>query len=241
MKKITLLVLVLFTSICAKAQCEAVAFNFGNNSVIPPYNVVGDVTITLNQDNTITLDLANNFMTASGPDIRAFLVNPDGLTDQELLQVPLSSLENFQFGLVGSDAINQNGAKSFTVDIPSDIDISEYTKIYFYCLEFEQFWDFGTFNAFSEVNCSILSTSQNSLGSIAFSPNPTTNVVRFLSPSTESLTVSIYDAIGKKVQEVLEVSEGANELDLSTLKSGIYYAIIENIAGQVEVRQIIKQ
>ena len=74
MKKIVLFLLIAFSIININGQCTADLSGFGNNPDTASYNVTGDVSITLNTNNTITLNLASNFSTAAGPDVRAYLV-----------------------------------------------------------------------------------------------------------------------------------------------------------------------
>ena len=131
------------------AQCTQAVFGFGNNTSIPMYNVSGNVEVVLNTNQTVTLNLASNFMTANGPDVRAYLINPNGLSDAQLKTSPIANLQRIMFGIVSSSGIPANGAKTFTVPIPTGINITQYTKVMLYCLNFNQFWDFGTFNAFT--------------------------------------------------------------------------------------------
>ncbi len=84
MQKILLFIVSLITSFLGYSQCTTSASNFGNNTNTPSYNVSGDVSVTLNADNTVTLDLGANFQTADGPDIRAYLVNSNGLSNTQL-------------------------------------------------------------------------------------------------------------------------------------------------------------
>lgn len=240
MKNFTTLLFLFISISYINAQCLQVAGDFGNNLNVPMYNIEGDVTITLNTDNTITLDLGANFMTAAGPDIRAFLVNPGILTDAQLVNTPIGSLENFQFGLVGSDTVNQNGAKSFTVPVPNGIDISQYNKIFFYCLQFDQFWDFGTFEAFSDTNCGILSVEDQLLESITFSPNPAQEIITINNPQLAPVSISIFNTLGQKSVALRDVQNTSQTLDISSLSSGLY--IIEMTLGaQRTMQKLIKQ
>jgi len=68
MKKITLLLICLFTAIIVEAQCTQTANSFGNNTV-PGYDVRGNVDVVLNPNNTVTVNLGSNFSTAFGPDV----------------------------------------------------------------------------------------------------------------------------------------------------------------------------
>ncbi|RMZ50481.1 T9SS C-terminal target domain-containing protein [Flavobacteriaceae bacterium PRS1] len=75
------------------SQCIESVTNFGNNTV-PAYQITGDVTVTLNANDTFTLDLGANFNTASGPDVRAYIVKSNGLSDVMLQTAKISDLEN---------------------------------------------------------------------------------------------------------------------------------------------------
>ena len=66
------------------AQCTQNAFGFGNSTNVPSYDVSGNVSVTLNTNNTVTLNLASNFMTANGPDVRAYLVKSNGASNTTL-------------------------------------------------------------------------------------------------------------------------------------------------------------
>ena len=83
--KTTLLTLLLaFSFLQNSAQCTENVNEFGNNTSTQSYNVNGDVNITLNTNNTVTLNLGSNFNTAAGPDVRAYLINSEGKSTSEL-------------------------------------------------------------------------------------------------------------------------------------------------------------
>ena len=83
MKHIQLCLFLFLTYQFSFSQCTTNATNFGNSTDVD-YEVFGDVSVTLNTNNTVSLDLGSNFITAAGPDVRAYLVNSNGLTDSEL-------------------------------------------------------------------------------------------------------------------------------------------------------------
>ena len=240
MKNYLLVCAFMALSISTTAQCFQEVDGFGNNQNIPMYNIMGDVDLTLNTDDTITLELGENFMTAAGPDIRAFLVNSGGLTDQELAQTLIANLENFEFGLVGGGGTNQNGAKTFTVDIPSEVEIRDFDKVFFYCLQFNQFWDFGTFTPFSNDNCAVLGLEDQIFNEISINPNPAIELVTVLNSTNIPLGISVYNMSGQEVISIKNSTLNAQTLDVSSLTSGIYLVSLES-EGNTRTQRLIKQ
>jgi len=222
MKNLLLLCTFSLFSYTSIAQCVETATGFGNNNNIPMYNVTGEVLVTLNPGgDDITLDLGADFMTAAGPDIRAFLINSNGLSNAQLINTPISNLENFEFGLVGSGTTSQNGAKSFTVPVPSGIDLGDYDKVFFYCLQFDQFWDFGSITPFTSANCSILGLESNILETASLYPNPAREVINISGSTIEIEEIRIFDSLGKQVfQQKGNTSESIN---VSNLNNGLYF------------------
>ena len=223
------------------SQCNQMASNFGNNHNIPMYNVTGDVTVILNSDNTIGLNLGANFATASGPDIRAFLVNSNGATNSELRNSTIASLENIELGLVGctSCGISQNGAKSFTVNIPMGNNIEDFDKIFFYCLSFNQLWDFGSFTSFSSTNCSsILSVDDNTLNKILLYPNPAQNTVKISGHIPNLKEVNIYNTLGKTVYK--QKDNFSQNIDVSSLDNGLYIMTLKT-PERIVFNRFVKQ
>ncbi|WP_248724111.1 DM13 domain-containing protein [Seonamhaeicola sp. ML3] len=222
-----LLVLILFSAYqISYSQCSTTATNFGNNTV-GSYEVTGDVTVTYNANNTVTLDLGSNFMTASGPDIRAYLINSNGLSDSALQSTPVTSLINIEFGLVGctgcTPAIPANGAKSFTVAIPNGQDIRDYDKVFFYCLEFNAFWDFGSFTSFSNLNCNLLSINDIELEALVkVYPNPASDKITIDNSTQLPVSVSIFSILGKEILKTENFSISNKKINLSSLKAGVY-------------------
>ncbi|MEM7084700.1 MAG: T9SS type A sorting domain-containing protein [Bacteroidota bacterium] len=239
MKKITALFVLLFITQFSISQCLEAVTDFGNNTVIPMYNVTGTVELTLNGDDTITLDLGADFMTAAGPDIRAFLVNSNGLTDIQLTNTPISALENLEFGLVGSATMNQNGAKSFTIDIPPTTDIQNFDKVFFYCLQFDQFWDFGSYTPYTPATCDlILSTEEINFAAATVWPNPVKDRVQLASSGLDALTVKVYDLLGNIVTDYGRVVHNET-MDVSALNSGLYLIELTTEAGDSKVERLV--
>lgn len=234
MKKIITLAFAILTTGVITAQCTEVATGFGNNTNIPIYNIEGDVSITLNTDNSLTLDLGDNFMTAAGPDIRAFLVNSNGIPDNQLVSTQIGNLENIQFGLVGNlSGVNQNGAKSFTIDVPEDLELENFDKIFFYCLQFDQFWDFGTITPFDPSDCNILNVDTIVTNAFTMTPNPAKDVISINGIETNDAEIRIFDALGNVV--FTDTATRNNNYDLSNFTSGIYLVTV--ISGETQTTQ----
>ncbi|MCB4807025.1 T9SS type A sorting domain-containing protein [Tamlana sp. 62-3] len=69
-------------------------------------------------------------------------------------------------------------------------------------------------------NCAALSLSKNQIEGFDMYPNPTNlGYVNILSASNDTMTVSVFDLLGK---QVLSNTVKNNQLDVSNLKSGIY-------------------
>lgn len=225
----------------ANAQCVETVDGFNNNTSVPMYNISGDVSVTVNLDNTVTLDLADNFMTAEGPDIRAYFVKSNGASDTTLKNTLIANLDNIEFGIVGDNTTPINGAKSFTISIPTNDNIEDYDKIFFYCLTFNQFWDLGTFTSFNTTNCALLSVDENELlNNVSFYPNPTNNQIEISNPKQLTLDINLYNVLGKKVLEANTVSLRNQTINLSSLNSGVYLVEIK-AEGKSTTKKLIKQ
>lgn len=225
------------------AQCEENATSFGNNRAIPAYNVTGDVVIKLKPiDQTITLDLGDNFMTGSGPDVRAFLVNSDGLSNEDLTKTKINELENIFLGLVDNDSnnqTNQNGTKSFTVPIPNGVNIENFDKVFFYCLNFDQFWDFGSYPSFSVANCNVLSIEENTLTKTFLYPNPTKDILHISNSINNIAEIRIFDTKGNLMIRKQKIDYN-DQMDVSTLAAGLYLVELSS-PKQKEVYRLMVQ
>lgn len=241
-KLLLLTTLFITSSYLINAQCNTTAFGAGNNTNIPSYNVSGTIDVTLNTNNTVTLNLGSNFSTAAGPDIRAYFVASNGLSDNELKQTQISALQNFQFGLVGAiGSLSQNGAKTFTVAVPNGVDIKNYDRIFFYCLQFNQFWDFAKIETFSNTNCSVLSINENTISKlIDIYPNPTNGNISISNNKQLNVGIQIYNVIGNKVLETKSSTTKEQTINLTSLKSGVYLVQI-NANGNNITKRLVKQ
>jgi hypothetical protein len=241
--KITLLTLLLaFSFLQNNAQCTENASDFGNNSATQSYNINGDVSITLNTNNTVTLNLGSNFSTAAGPDVRAYLINSEGKPTSELKLISKNNtnaliydqnnlVDNLQFGL-----IKPTGIQDFTIQIPSGKDIKNYDKIFFFCLDFGIFWDLGTFTNFSSTNCSVLDVNNFNINQINIYPNPAKNEIHISNIDAVSTEIRIFNVLGKQVFYQPKITE--KTIDISSFNKGIYIVKLD-VDGKTKTQKLV--
>lgn len=200
------------------AQCSTTAFNFGNN-VVSGYGISGAVDVVLNTNNSVTVNLGTNFRTAFGPDVRIYLVDRGTLTDNQLKMTNnFLSRPRLEIGLV----TRFSGASTYTAAIPSGVNVSNYQTVYFFCLQFNQFWDYGTITPFTTSNCAVLSTdSVVAPSTVKIYPNPVSDILFIENDlNTPIKSIAIYNIQGSKMLEQ-DVSV-LNEINLNLLANGLY-------------------
>lgn len=243
MKTLLLTVFFSFTFLNINSQCTENAGSFGNNTATQSYNISGDVSVTLNTNSTLTIDFANNFSTATGPDVRMYLLKSEGKTLTELKDIAKDSndeltyngalIDNIKFGLIGF-----SGAQSYTETIPNSKDISEYDTIFFFCLEFGAFWDVGSFNAFTSNNCSVLDIDTFAVNQISIYPNPAKNQIQVSNIDAVSAEIRIFNVLGKQVFHQSKITEKG--IDISTFNKGIYLVRID-VDGKSKTQKLVIQ
>jgi hypothetical protein len=215
------------------AQCNENLNGFGNNPSTPAYNISGDVSLTLNTNNTITLNLASNYSTAAGPDVRAFLVASNGISDADLAKTIIADLNHFEIGLT-----QPNGLQTFTVAIPAGKDITQFDKVFFYCLQFDHFWDLGTFNNFTASSCTVLDVDSFAIDKINIYPNPTKDKIQVSNIDGNSTEIRIFNVLGKQVFHQAKISE--KTIDISSFNKGIYVVKID-VDGKSKTQKLVIQ
>jgi Secretion system C-terminal sorting domain/Electron transfer DM13 len=237
-KTILFFVLMFFISNQIQAQCDRSANTFGNNSNVTMYNVLGDVNVILNSSTSVSVSLGANFSTASGPDVRIFLVDRGNLTNEQLKTPAMfNSRPKIEMGM------NPAYLNTYTKIIPAGMNISDFETVYFYCQAFNQFWDFGSFTPFTSTNCAtVLAT--NTLGKSNFKmyPNPVQNELIFELNSTSNIyEIKIYNIIGAQVATKKIFSGDNAKMDVSLLDSGIYLVVLQDKNNNRIVERFVKQ
>lgn len=200
------------------------------------YKISGDVTVTFNTNSTVTLNLGSNFSTASGPDVRAYLIDSKGASDNTIRNSSVSDYpanDIIEFGLITVF----NGASSFTVSIPGSVNILEFDKVYFNCFANNRVWDFGSYTPFVSGTCT-LSIEGNEFSNLSIFPNPANDLVQILSPSDELAQIRIFNTLGHIVYQ--KEKRLNQDLDVSNLKSGIYILSATSDRKNISKKLVIK-
>jgi len=87
---------------------------------------------------------------------------------------------------------------------------------------------------FSEV---ILGTTEV-LQNIYIYPNPTQNIVNIISPQTEITGVEVFDIRGRIVDIIDLNNQGSHQVDLTNLKSALYFVKISTESGSITKRVV---
>ncbi len=236
MKKIiTLTLFCVFSILKNNAQCTSIGTSFGNNSSIPSYNVTGMVSVVLNSSNSVTLNLGSTFATASGPDVRAFLVDRGTLTNAQLkVTSNFLARPKIEMGI-----INGNGSATYTKTIPNGINISSFNTIYFYCQAFNAFWDFGSFTAFTNSNCATLGIDNFASTKFKIYPNPCKAIINIdFDENTEVKSLTVYSALGQKVLVSRELITSNTAINISALRTGIYFLELIDKENNTVIKKI---
>ena len=236
MKKIiTLSLFCVFSVLKSNAQCTSNGNSFGNNTSVAMYNVTGMVSVVLNTNSTVTLNLGSTFATASGPDVRAFLVDRGTLTNAQLRTTSnFLARPKIEMGI-----INGNGTATYTKAIPSGMNISNFNTIYFYCQQFNQFWDFGSFTPFTNANCATLANENFSSNNFKIYPNPSKGSIAIdFDENNEVKKLNIYSALGQIVFVSNQAIVANTSIDISVLKAGIYFLELIDADNNTIIKKI---
>ena len=235
MKTIYTYLVLLFVSV-VNGQCNKVATNFGNNTSVAMYNVAGMVSVVLNSSTSVSVNLGSTFATASGPDVRVYLVNRGTLTDA-MLKVPSNflSLPKIEMGM-----ITANGMASFTKPIPSGMNIANFNTVYFFCQQFSQFWDFGTIMPFT-TSCTFLANSNFEKEQFSVYPNPVNDVLNLdLSSFENEAKINVYNNLGNLIVSKNKSSLIENQLNVAEFSNGIYLLEILDSENNRFVKKFLK-
>ncbi len=235
MKNIILTLIIAFSSfINTNAQCTKTSTGFGNNSGTPMYNVSGTVEVVLNSATSVSVNLGANFSTASGPDVKIYLVDRGSLTDAQLkIPAMFNSRPKIEMGVSPA-----TGMMSFTKAIPVGMNISDFETVYFFCDQFDQFWDFGSYMSFTP-NCTFLANDTFEKSNLKVYPSPVTTELYI--DNAENLSLKIYDVLGNLIQNEISNSDLSRKVNVSRLNSGIYFLELINNDNNRLVKRFIKQ
>ncbi|GEQ85189.1 hypothetical protein ULMS_06970 [Patiriisocius marinistellae] len=100
----------------------------------------------------------------------------------------------------------------------------------------------GTFNNRFTLffrDAEILNNQDIALQNISLYPNPANNMLHIIAPSTTITTINITDIQGRTINVINNLKTNEKTIDISTLKSAVYFITITTVNGQI-TRRIIK-
>ena len=133
---------------------------------------------------------------------------------------------------------NASGEQTLTVAIPNGKNITKFDKVFFYCLEYNHFWDLGTFTNFSSTNCNVLDINNFNIDKINIYPNPAKDKIHVSNIDAVSAEIRIFNVLGKQVFHQIKTPE--KTIDVSSFNKGIYIVKID-IDGKTKTQKLVIQ
>jgi hypothetical protein len=105
-------------------------------------------------------------------------------------------------------------------------------------LQFDHFWDLGTFASFNANNCSVLSIDSFNLDTISIYPNPASNKIQLSNIIGISAKIRIFNVLGKQVFYQKNIQK--KSIDVSNFTKGIYLVKIY-VEGKSKTQKLVIQ
>jgi hypothetical protein len=86
----------------------------------------------------------------------------------------------------------------------------------------------------------VLGPGETALDSITLFPNPTAKDINIFSPDAYLLNLEVFDLMGRKISQKIEETKNTYTLNLSSLKTGVYFIKIDTERGSV-TKKVIKK
>jgi len=241
MKFLSLAFLFAVTVQIASSQCSRSGFFVQSD---PTYNISGSANITFGIDGSKNIIFDSNFVTVQGVDLRVYLSTADDILapGAETIEVTASQLLNDDGGTSPPQA-PITGMMEFPIDtvLYPNIQIDDFDFIVIQCIAINERWGYVSLEAAEGADCSPSSIDENLLlESIKFYPNPVIDNIEIFNDKLFDLEISILDFLGKELLQTNNTSQSTQTIDLSDLRSGIYFLRVENGAN-VLVKKFVKQ
>jgi len=200
--------------------------------------VTGSITFTTAGTKEIVFE--SDFATVQGADLRVYLSSTDDIATPGSNNIQVSSqLINDDGGTGGAGVSPITGVRTFT--LPSNIELNDYNFIVIQCIIINERWGHAPLGALTGVDCATLSIDENSLlQNVNFSPNPTKDNIEITNDRQLDLNITILDLLGKEVLSVENKSIRKQNINLSSLKTGVYLVQIQ-ANGNAVTKKLIKQ
>jgi hypothetical protein len=233
MKKNLIALLLTFSSVYLHAKCADSLGGFGNNPENASYNIASNVAVVLNANNTISLNLANNYSARSEPDVRALLVDSNGISDSVLATTFTADLNHFEF-----DLTKASRPQTLTVEIPEGKHIAKFDDLFFCFLEFDPFWELETFDTSATSSCAVLEVTNFTLDRFSIHLNLAKTKIYFSNIAETSAEIHIFNVLGNQVFRQDTISK--NSIEMFAFNAGNYIVKIANVGKSKKEKLVIQ-
>jgi len=225
-----------------------VTFVFENNNSLRLYLdgsleasvVIGNRTLR-NSDNRIRVGAGNIASEFFRGDIDEVRVWGFALSEADILATKDCELDEIQDNLLLYYKFNQGFDLTNNIAVTTAIDDSgnanQGTLNGFALTGATSNWASGAAVSIG-TTCQVLNTAGFEQHSVIVYPNPTKGLVAI--QSTETVTITVYDIVGKLIFSK-QIDNQFQNIDLSTMSSGIYLLKVTNTNGAVQTHKIIKE
>ncbi|MBX2827418.1 MAG: T9SS type A sorting domain-containing protein, partial [Flavobacteriaceae bacterium] len=86
----------------------------------------------------------------------------------------------------------------------------------------------------------VLSVEDTLSKSVAMLPNPTTGALTIVSPQAAIQQIEVYDIMGRKVSSLAVDNATSQQIDLSSLKTSVYFVAVKTDQGTL-TKKVIKK
>jgi len=87
----------------------------------------------------------------------------------------------------------------------------------------------------------VLGSNDNVLDTVSIFPNPTDGMLNILSPLDPITSVEVFDMRGRLVNSETYNSENSIQLNISNLKSSVYFVQIRTMNGNKLTKRVVKR
>lgn len=161
--------------------------------------------------------------------------NRDGIGSR--IEISINGQKQYRYTVCGEGYLGQNSnTEFFGLGSAKSID---YVKVT---------WLSGVVDIFNNVssnqtllileNSSTLSSDEFEVDNFIIYPNPGTGIVNIKSTYNQDFTLSVFDAIGRKISSK-KYDTIVNELDVKDLSNGVYFFIFSTVKGEFTKKVVI--
>lgn len=246
--KLLLLLVSVFSSMTFYGQCSRSGTFVANSPDTMVYPIQGTANITQTASG-MTVNFEGDFISVQGFKLAVYLS-----TTQTINTNPISNPNPTTFIRVDQDgdllddehnsaAVGHNehpmsGAKTFNQNLAS-VNLNDYQYIILQCIEFHVPWGYANLGA-NSTGC-VLGIEDNTFeNQINFAPNPTSENITISNKNNLDLSITVVDLLGKAVIKTKRTNLRNQEINLQSLKTGVYLLQITS-NGKSVTKKLIKK